>query len=333
MLIFVENVFSVSKACDRGYDFILTNNGNDCKFLKNQVVVAIGRRSRNSFLLDLIVSHEDQILQLFNLQQFYDPKIWYKCLGAEILNDFGYYLFRKGKVLFCDNELHISCAHGKYQYLPFTAKQCATKAAEIVYSDVCGPWNIRSIDQPLTREIGYFLIFKHDFTKSIHYYMMKDAKKMSKFIRKYWNRTRLQFGEGIGELRTDSNKHYQDSQVQKLLKNLGIKHTIMIENAAPEEGKYSKIDSKSRLLTNILSMFLLIFMGVLIYPDLKLIVSKLFKYLITLFSTLPIILDNFCKLFFKATKCPPISMNNGLCIVLVLTIIVFSFYSQWFLMY
>lgn len=150
------NLFSVNRAADRGY--VIMTDDSTCKFLKNGVVCAIGKRLENSYYLDF--RYKCDVASVARVATN-DLNEWHEKLAHQ---NFDYV-----KKVLKQNNIEIkqssvpqceSCLKGKIHRLPFKkSDSVTTRTCEVIHGDTCGPMEVESIGGS-----RYYVVLKDDYS-------------------------------------------------------------------------------------------------------------------------------------------------------------------------
>ena len=100
---------------------------------------------------------------------------------------------------------------GKSTRKPFGKATRATIPLQLVYSDICGPINVRA-----RHGATYFITFIDDFTHYSHVYLISHKSEALECFRRFMNLVENQTEKNIKTLRTGRGREYLSEQFKKL---------------------------------------------------------------------------------------------------------------------
>src|ERR1044072_8229176 len=95
------------------------------------------------------------------------------------------------------------------------------KSLEVVYSDVCGPFEVASAGGN-----KYFILFIDDFTRRTWIYLLSQKSEASTTFTQVKAQAEKQSGESLKVLRIDGGGEYVSREMEELCKKEGIIHEI-----------------------------------------------------------------------------------------------------------
>ncbi|WVZ16028.1 hypothetical protein V8G54_013594 [Vigna mungo] len=115
------------------------------------------------------------------------------------------------------------CVVGKQTKTEFkkTIFKRARQPLAVIYSDVCGPFNVESIGGN-----RYFLIFVDELTRKIWTYLIKEKKDVHSCFVKFFAMVERQSGLQIKILRTDGGGEFNSHEMDKFCTENGIIHEV-----------------------------------------------------------------------------------------------------------
>lgn len=130
-----QNLFSVKVAAKRGVDFVISDRGRRCEFLRNGTVVATGAEVGKLYSISMRVLPSKAMCVANQLDTV---QLWHERLGHQ-------------------NKRHVQTfLYGKHHRLSFGERRYrATRPRELIHSDVCGPMNVQSLGKR-----RYYLVFR-----------------------------------------------------------------------------------------------------------------------------------------------------------------------------
>lgn len=215
------NLLSVSKMAKNGNTIIFDASG--CKiYNKNNDIIASGN------LINGMYKVKTQSIKRVDSECTYAVRsnennslIWHKRLAHANMNTVNsMFNFKEKTDLKC-----VVCIKAKMSRKPFNnIGTRATKILEIVHSDVCGPFSVRSHGHA-----HYFVSFIDDFTRKVFAYPIKSKSDVfTKFV-EFKNYVENQSERKIKILRSDNGTEYINNAFSNFLIKYGIKH----EKSAP----------------------------------------------------------------------------------------------------
>lgn len=204
------NLLSVSQIVKRKYTVVFDING--CKILnENGDLMAEGKLINDMFRIKIKTSES-----ACSVKKCDDSFLWHRRLAhcnfntlKKVLN-----IPIKGE-LKCD-----TCAQGKHARSPFSEKgDRANKLLELIHSDVCGPFSVRSLSGAV-----YYVSFIDDYSKKVFIFPLKSKGQVfSKFV-EFKTRVENETEAKIKILRTDNGTEYINKNFEAFCAKYGIIH-------------------------------------------------------------------------------------------------------------
>ncbi|GAU44417.1 hypothetical protein TSUD_100640 [Trifolium subterraneum] len=118
----------------------------------------------------------------------------------------------------------------------------STHKLEMVYSDVCGPFEVKSIGGN-----NYFLTFIDDYTRHVWLYLIEKKSEVFTKFKKFKSLVEKQSGCDLKKLRTDGGGEYTSLEFAKFCEDEGIVHEI----TAPYTPQHNGVaERKNRSIMN-----------------------------------------------------------------------------------
>ena len=95
------------------------------------------------------------------------------------------------------------CLVEKTIRLPFDKAKRATSKLQLIYSDICGPMNVRAM-----HDATYFIIFIDDFTHFSHVYLISHKSEVLDCFTQFTRLVKNQLSTNIKILRSDRGHEY-----------------------------------------------------------------------------------------------------------------------------
>lgn len=214
-----KNLFSVLAAQDRNRESLFESTYTECHLTINGEKVLQGKRTAGGGLykaaMEVLVPetqadvnmtvHKDSILQLYHERWGHQDKQHIKSIVEKELNI-------KIKP---NNDLCEACTFGKAHRLKFGTRQKATKAGELITTDVCGPF-----DESF-RKFKYFVTFKDAYTKFRYCFFLKHKSEVKDVLEEFILHAK-NLGHNIKEILSDNGGEFDNQEVRKILKKYGI---------------------------------------------------------------------------------------------------------------
>lgn len=177
-------------------------------------------------------------------------KLWHERLGhqntvqiQQVLTKMGI-ACQRNKIFFCD-----ACVIGKQHQLPFKRSSSTTNnPAELIHSDICSPMQVPSIGGS-----RYFLLFKDDYSHYRTVFFLKEKSEVKRHIATYLKSTKADTGFDVKLFRSDNGTEFTNIDVDKLFKELGIRHQRTViytpeQNGSAERDMRTIVESARTML-------------------------------------------------------------------------------------
>lgn len=126
----------------------------------------------------------------------------------------------------------VVCAKGKHASSPFSEKGTrAIKLLERIHSDVCGPFQVKSMGGSLL-----FVSFIDDFSRKAFVYPLKSKSDVFSNFVNFKNRVENETGMKIKNFRRDNGKEFDNGQFDKLFAQHGIKREKSVRYRPQQNG-------------------------------------------------------------------------------------------------
>lgn len=242
-----QNLFSSGAALN--YE-LSEHATKDVREFKNKIgeTVAVGIRQSNSIykLLLKVISPPTTVCASAVKED--NIQLWHERLGHQNKRHVQKFLKTQGIEAKLDKEFCDACAYGKMHRLSFGKRQNRpTKVGELIHADVCGPMPEKSLGGS-----KYYVVFKDDFSKYRRVYFLKQKSevkdKLSQFISEVKTR-----GHCIKELLTDGGGEFNNSDVHKVVCELGLNHRNSMpytpeQNGAAERENRTLVEAARTML-------------------------------------------------------------------------------------
>lgn len=216
-----SDLFGSKVAAKKGIDVQVTNFGKNLVFTKNGKVVASGKDVGNLYLIDIRVQLP---LKCYLTNKVDTLQLWHERFCHQNKKHVKVFLKNLGIDVMISNEFCDGCAYGKHHRSKFGDRiERATKARQIIHTDVCGPMEIESINKK-----RYSVVFKDEFSGFRHIYFMHQKSEVFYYLKIFCNEIKNSFNEHVKEIQSDGGKEYNNGQVKNFLNEMGIKHKMTI---------------------------------------------------------------------------------------------------------
>ena len=124
----------------------------------------------------------------------------------------------------------VACKQPRNVFVSYIPSR-TNKSLELVYSDVCGPF-----EEPSIGENRYFVTFIDDFTRKTWVYLIKRKDEVSAVFKKFKTLAETQSGHLIRRLRTDGGGEYTSVQFERFCEEKGIVHEVVAPYTPQQNG-------------------------------------------------------------------------------------------------
>ena len=113
--------------------------------------------------------------------------------------------------------------------MKFGTRDRATKPAQLIHSDVCGPFEASNSNY------RYFVLFKDDYTKYRYVYFMKEKSEVPEKLNQMLREVKT-VGHTVKEFLSDNGGEFDNKKVSSLLKKHGIHHRLIMPYTPEQNG-------------------------------------------------------------------------------------------------
>lgn len=206
------NLLSVSQMVKKGHTVVFDING--CKiYNKEKQVIAVGVLKNDMFQLNIKMN--ESVFAANTNKANSDYALWHRRLAHVNFNS-----LKSTLKISVPNGLKCKvCAKGKHARAPFNETGTrATKPLEIIHSDVCGKFPVRSLGGA-----NYFVTFIDDFTRKIFIYPIASKDMVFSCFVEFKNRVENEMEKKIKIFRSDNGTEYDNKKFKKFFAEHGIK--------------------------------------------------------------------------------------------------------------
>ena len=145
---------------------------------------------------------------------------------------------------FCEH-----CIYGKQQRVSFMRgfHERKTHILELVYSDVCGPINVKSLGGA-----SYFVTFIDDASKKVWAYPMKNKGEVFEIFQKFHVVVERETNKLLKCLRTNNGGEYCSNAFKNYCNRFGIKHQKTVPGTPQKKGTAERMNRT--IMENVRSM-------------------------------------------------------------------------------
>ena len=136
-----------------------------------------------------------------------------------------------------DRELCEPCVFGKAHHLPFGTRQKATRAGELISTDVCGPF------EESFQKKRYFVVFKDSFTKYRYCSIIKNKSEVKDALEAMLSNAKVQ-GHSVKEMISDNGGEFDNLEVKKILQKFGVTQRLTAPYT-PQQNGLSERDNRT----------------------------------------------------------------------------------------
>lgn len=219
-----KNLFSVLSTQDKNRNSIFESTFKNCCLKINGEIALQGTRNAGGGLfkaamktllpetqVDInMAASDDSVLQLYHERWGHQDKQHIKSIMEKELN----VKVKPDPVKSCE-----ACIYGKTHRLKFGTRKRATKAGELISTDICGPF-----DQSF-RKYKYFAVFKDDYTKFRYCFFLKHKSEVKEALEDFIIHAK-NLGHNIREILSDNGGEYDNQAVRMILKKHGISQRL-----------------------------------------------------------------------------------------------------------
>lgn len=227
-----RNLFSEGVVSRQGYSIV--KKQTDAYIYKdNKIVMCASLQNNNLYELKVKTIQNP----MCNVVQKLDLKTWHERLGH--LNIKEIQKMCKNNVISgvdlsdCDKFVCEGCAYGKHARQPFQkSSRGPLHQGDVVYSDVCGPFNVPSV-----QGMKYFVIFKDAATSFRYVYFLKNKCDVLDCFKKYNAKIKNLFSHGVRVLHSDNGGEYTSKEFKEYLASEGISHELTAPYTPEQNGR------------------------------------------------------------------------------------------------
>lgn len=113
----------------------------------------------------------------------------------------------------------------------------ATRALEIIHTDVCGP-----IDPDTWDGNKYFITFLDDYTHHTSVYLLKGKFEVFEKVRDYVEEVESKWNSKVSKLRCDNGTEYTNKKMKNYCRKKGIKLDYTVPHIPQQNGKAERLN-------------------------------------------------------------------------------------------
>lgn len=220
-----KNLLSEGVMASKGMKIIKMKNQADIYNCEDELIGTAVRSTNNLYhMLFKTASSPEANISLKN-----NLKVWHQRTGhinlkalCELSNRG---LIEKLDISEKDEFFCEGCQYGKQHRFPFNQKEYkATKPAELIYSDICGPMSVQSVGGA-----NYFILMKDDFSGFRTVNFLKHKSDALEAFQNFVQMCENKFGHQVKALRVDNGTEYINLCFNDFLHKKGIQ----LETTAP----------------------------------------------------------------------------------------------------
>lgn len=226
------NLFSMTKALDRGYE--LSANKRVCKFMDGRKTVAMGQRKDDWFIMKIVFAGGAGAMAA--AKEKLPLSEWHKRLVHQNVAHVKKVLVKHG-IAFKNEKFQCeACIFGKMTRASFrTSGTRSERCGDIIHTDLCGPMPTKSLGGA-----SYFLLLKDDYSHHRTIYFLAKKETVSDKICEFLDFVKTQFGHTIKALRSDNGLEFVNSRVSALLKGGGTAHQTAVPYTPEQNGSVER---------------------------------------------------------------------------------------------
>lgn len=227
----MRNLFSVLAAQDRLHNSVFISEREHCSLKVDGKIRLTGKRVKYGGLYklnvetirkstpDLNVVSSNNLLQLYHERLAHQNKKHVKEVIEKEL----------GIKVRLDSELCTGCIYGKTHRKKFGTRERAKAPAEIIHADVCGPF------PPSFNKFRYFVLFKDDYSKYRHVYLMRHKSEVHLKLRQMLQECKVA-GYSVKEFLSDNGGEFDNENVRRILSEAGIRQRLTMPYTPQQNG-------------------------------------------------------------------------------------------------
>ena len=241
----IKNLLSVSTLEEKGTSVMFKNH--ICTIINKQnEIVCKGKKINNTYRIKLFIKDEVAYNVINEVKTNIDD-LWHQRYGHINMNDLK--LMREKDIVngLNDNlvrELECStCIKGKQIKSSYKKNEDKTnkykniKIGELIVSDVCGPFQVSSINN-----YKYFVSFIDVKSNYTSIYLMKSKTEVLDCIKKFISFINNQTGNKVKIFRSDNGTEYVNANAEKYFENKGIIHQLTNPYTPEQNGKAERMN-------------------------------------------------------------------------------------------
>lgn len=245
-----SNLLSLGHLLEKGYSMNMKGNYMEVFDSKEKVVLKVSMSRNRTFKVGVnsidkkcLIAQVDDIVWK-----------WHKRMGHLNFNSLKM-LQKKNMVVGLPQieepkEMYGKCCEGKQPRKSYKSAipTRGTKKFAIIHSDVCGPFEVKSI-----RGNSYFVSFIDDYTKKMWIYLIQKKSEVFNIFKQFKLLVEKQCDSTIKLLRIDGGGEYTSREFENFCKDEGIVHEVMAPYTPKHNGTAKR---RNRTLLNMVRCML-----------------------------------------------------------------------------
>ena len=124
-------------------------------------------------------------------------------------------------IIFDKNKLCSACQAGKQFASPHPMKAylSTSRCLELLHMDLFGPTTYKSLGGNL-----YCLVIVDDYSRYVWTFFLEDKSKTVRIFKIFIKQAQNEFESSVVKVRSDNSSEFQNTQVEELCNEIGIKH-------------------------------------------------------------------------------------------------------------
>lgn len=226
-----RNLFSVLAAQDKMNNSIFQSTGQSCYVKNNGKIILVGNRDKYGNLYKLNVKVLKPKLEINQLTMSQNLQLYHERLGHQNKRHVAKLIQRELGVKLDSSSSDVceGCVFGKSHRQKFGERPKATKAGELISTDVCGPFPY-SISK-----FKYYVLFKDTFSKYRWIYFLKQKSEVHGRLKEFLAEVKTS-GHILKELLSDNGGEFDNEQVRNTLRQFGIKQRLTMPYTPQQNG-------------------------------------------------------------------------------------------------
>jgi len=245
-----SNLISIGQLLQKGYTMKVEAQTMKVFDIKNRLILKAPLSKQRTFKINISVIEDKCLLSEVKSENW----LWHQRYGHINFRNLNM-LSEKKMVqglpkIKLPNEVCDMCCTGKQARNSYNATVPfnATRKLEVIHSDVCGPFEVKSIG-----ENRYFVTFIDEFTRKLWIYLLAKKGEVFGVFKKFRLLLQNENGEVISRLRTDGGGEYTSTEFNDFCSSNGINHEV----TAPYTPQHNGISKrKNRTLVNMIRSML-----------------------------------------------------------------------------